>query len=147
MKRLIIPLLLVALGWNLALALSAATLYLPIARSAPPASICDPSVPLLDQDTGSLSAGLDATGRYIIAYQDRAHGSRAHVVAHVGTHLEELPTPPLASLTALAPFSPDGAKQGSLALVLTPSGANRLYYTQRKAGDLTGPYALWCLDF
>ena len=139
-SRLRIPLLLIALGWNLALAASAYQAHLPIVYGQPVASICSSVVPLLDQDTGSLSVDL-TDGRYTIAYQDRAHGGRAHVVAHVGDHLVEIAAPP-PSLTAPA-FSPPGVKQGSLAL----AGAHRLYYTQRKIGDTTGPYALWCVDF
>lgn len=112
-----------------------------------PQTMCDGSAPLLDQDTGSLSAMRDADGRYIIAYQDRAHGSLAHVAQHVGDHLEELPAP-ISNLAAPA-FSPTGVKQGSLALVPSsvPSGKSRLYYTQRMFGDETGPYGIWCMEF
>lgn len=119
-----------------------------VANGAPVATTCDGSAPLLDQDTGSLSAIRDADGRYIVAYQDRAHGSLAHVARHVGDHLEELAAPPLL-LAAMPSFSPTGAKQGSLALVpsATPGGKSRLYYTQRKAGDTEGPYGVWCMEF
>lgn len=112
------------------------------------ATVCDASAPLLDQDTGSLSAIRDADGRYIIAYQDRAHGGRAHVVEHVGAHLEELDKPPPLAHSDPS-FSPPGIKQGSLALVpsAAPNGKSRLYFTQRKAGDVTGPYGIWCLEF
>jgi len=95
-----------------------------------------------------LAAGLTSDGRYLVAYQDRAHGSRAHVAQHVGDHLVEVAAPPVL-LAAVSPqFSPDGAKQGALALVPgAPGGKSRLYYTQRKADDPTGPYGLWCLEF
>ena len=119
-----------------------------IANGEPVATVCSPSgTLLLDQDTGSLSAMRDAEGRYIVAYQDRAHGSVAHVAQHVGDHLEDLAAPVL--LAALPAFSPTGVKQGSLALVPSamPGGKSRLYYTQRKAGDDTGPYGVWCMEF
>ena len=111
------------------------------------ATTCDGSAPILDQDTGSLSAMRDADGRYIIAYQDRAHGSRAVVAQHVGDHLEDLAAP--VSLADAPLLSPSGVKQGSLALVpsSTPGGKSRLYYTQRKLGDDTGPYGVWCMEF
>lgn len=119
-----------------------------VANGAPAPTICDGSAPILDQDTGSLSAIRDAEGRYIVAYQDRAHGGLAHVAQHVGATLAELSAPPI--VLAVAPaFSPDGVKQGSLALVpgATPNDKSRLYYTQRKADDATGPYGIWCMEF
>lgn len=121
--------------------------HLPLVANGP-STVCDGSAPLLDQDTGNLSAMRDADGRYIVAYQDRAHGSLAHIAQHVGDHLEEVTAP--APLAPVAPaFSPSGVKQGSLALVpsAAPGGKSRLYYTQRKAGDETGPYGIWCLEF
>lgn len=125
--------------------------HLPVVRNgAQPATICDGSAPILDQDTGSLSAMRDADGRYIIAYQDRAHGSRAHVAQHVGGALVEVAAPTLAGIAPA--FSPSGEKQGSLALV--PSAGmgqrSRLYYTQRKPEDElqnSGPYGVWCMEF
>jgi hypothetical protein len=127
--------------------------YLPIVRTAPPASTCSPSAPLLDQDTGSLSAGLDQAGNYIVAYQDRAHGGRGVVARHEGAHLIGLPAPALAQAEPAAPspqFSPpDSVKVGSVALVLN-STPRRLYFTQRNPYDAdpsVGPYGIWCLEF
>lgn len=117
--------------------------YLPIVLGQPSAAICDASAPLLDQDTGLLSAGY-RDGAYIIAYQDRAHGSLAHVVRHVGNHLEDEPVQPARQVAPM--FSPPGPKQGSLALVLN-GPRPRLYYTQRKLGDTTGPYGIWCIEW
>ncbi len=118
-----------------------------VAHGAPVASQCSPVVPLLDQDTGSLDAALTSDGRYILAYQDREHGSRAHIVQHVGAGLVEV-TEPLGGVFVEPSFSPPGVKQGSLALVAgAPGQRNRLYFTQRKEGDTTGPYALWCMEF
>lgn len=133
---------------GIAAAVAPVSLLFPfVANGAPVATICDGSAPLLDQDTGSLSAIRDADGRYIIAYQDRAHGSRAVVAQHIGDHLADLAAPALLSIAPT--FSPSGVKQGSLALVpsATPGGRNRLYYTQRKLGDETGPYGIWCMEF
>jgi len=146
--RILISLLLVALGWNLGLAASALyAVHLPVVRSAPPASTCNPSAPLLDQDTGSLSAGLDLDGNYIVAYQDRAHGGQGHVARHEGDHLVDLPSPPPTIAGAAPQFSPpDSVKVGSVALVLNVS-PRRLYFTQRKPGDVTGPYGIWCMEF
>lgn len=125
-----------------------AVAYFPLVRNGQlPATVCDGSAPILDQDTGSLSAMRDADGRYIVAYQDRAHGSRAHVAEHVGAALVEVAAPTVAAIVPA--FSPDGVKQGSLALV--PSAGmgqrSRLYYTQRKPNDDTGPYGVWCMEF
>lgn len=130
-------------------AVTTARAHLPTIRNGVVvATICDGSAPILDQDTGSLSAIRDADGRYIVAYQDRAHGSLAHVAQHVGAGLEEVTAPPIV-LAAMPAFSPDGVKQGSLALVPSnvPGGMSRLYYTQRKPNDDTGPYGIWCLEF
>lgn len=155
MKSVRVPLIaIVALAYasvalGVVLAASSPRLFLPtVVNGAVPASICDGAAPILDQDTGSLSAMRDATGRYIVAYQDRAHGSLVHVAQHVGGGLEELAAPP-ALLDAAPTFSPIGPKQGSIALVAgaTPNDKSRLYYTQRKIGDSTGPYGVWCMEF
>ena len=149
MKRLIIPLLLVALGWNLALAAAAYSVHLPVvANGAPVATTCSSQgTLLLDQDTGAISATLDGNGRFLVAYQDRAHGSLIHVAQHQGDHLVELAAPPVQLADAQPQFSPDGPKQGPMSLVSMPNGKNRLYFTQRKLGDTTGPYGIWCLEF
>lgn len=149
MKRFALLLATIAFSLGLALAAQPHTLIVPlIVQGQPVATVCDGSAPILDQDTGSLAATRDADGRFIVAYQDRAHGSLAHVAQHVGATLEEVAAPAVLA-AALPSFSPDGAKQGSLALV--PSnmlgGKSRLYYTQRKAGDSTGPYGIWCMEF
>lgn len=125
--------------------------FLPIARSAPPATVCNPSAPLLDQDTGSLSAGLDADGNYIIAYQDRAHGGRGVVAQHIGAGLVGLPAPalPLDVLPAPSFSPPDSVKVGAVALVLNTT-PRRLYFTQRNPYDAdpsVGPYGIWCMEF
>ncbi len=135
-----------------AFAAPAPVAYLPTVRSAPPATVCDGKAPILDQDTGSLSAGLDPAGNYIIAYQDRAHGGRGVVAQHIGAHLVGLPAPALAVVdlvTGSPQFSPpDSAKVGSVALVLN-GPKPRLYYTSRAldADPNIGPYALWCMEF
>lgn len=134
---------------------SAATnnVHMPIVNGVPlaVATVCDSSKPLLDQDTGALDAVLSQDGKFIIAYQDRAHGSLVHVVQHVGSGFQELPDPVMldaVSAIDISPqFSPPGPKQGSVALVSMAGGKNRLYYTQRKIGDSTGPYGIWCIDF
>lgn len=118
-------------------------------------STCSDSEPLHNRDTGLLTATYNATeDRYVVAYQDRAGGGRAHVVEHRGSRLVEV-----AAVAPVAPvgiehepsFSPPGPKQGDLALVYNPNKPAgqqlRLYYTQRKIGDTTGPYGIWCKDF
>ena len=148
--KILAALLLVALGWNIALAASHMA-YLPVVRSAPVTSQCSDIQPLLDQDTGLISAGLDSVGNYILAYQDRAHGSLAHIVRHEGDHLVEVAPPPPGTVFGVAPaFSPPGPKQGALALVMGGVGQrNRLYYTQRVPDDdpNSGPYGIWCMEF
>jgi hypothetical protein len=134
-------------GGLVARAATDAHTFLPIARSAPPATTCSPTAPLLDQDTGSLSAGLDTNGNFIVAYQDRAHGGRGVVAQHIGDHLVGLPAPAPAIVGTAPQFSPpDSVKVGAVALVLN-SVPRRLYFTQRRPGDLTGPYGIWCLEF
>lgn len=143
---------LLSFGAGAALGAGAFRVHLPIARSALPASVCSPSAPLLDQDTGSLSAGLDLDGNYIVAYQDRAHSGRGVVMQHIGARLVDVPAPSLAALALLdalpvPQFSPpDSVKVGAVALVLNTS-PRRMYFTQRRPGDTTGPYGIWCLEF
>ena len=130
-------------------AASESRILLPAVFQSPAASICDGS-PLSSTDVGALSAMRDADGEYIIAIQDRYDGSQAHVMRHVDHHLEELAAPALAFVRPVSPpFSPPGVKQGALALV--PNAAqgqkSRLYYTERDAGDTSGPYKVRCLEF
>lgn len=115
--------------------------FLPLAYSAPPASTCDGSAPILDQDTGSLSV-VYADGHWYVAYQDRAHGGRGHLAEHIGDHLVEVATPVGVATPAFSP--PDSVKVGSVALAVSPAGERRWYYTSRKPGDTTGPYGTWC---
>lgn len=120
-----------------------------------PASVCDGAAPIYDRDVGSLSVIRDAEGRYIVALQDRWDGSQAHVLEHVGSHLEELPDPALAQALHAArgppTFSPPGPKQGALVLVTNavPGERRRLYFTQRvqDADPNEGPYVVWCMEF
>ena len=144
-----IVLLCLALLIGSAYAQPAARQHLPVVRTAPAASICDGAAPIHAGDTGDLDAIRDADGRYIVAYQDRAHGSVVHVAEHVGAALDELPAPALAR--AVPQFSPDGPKQGSVALVAgPPGGRSRVYYTQRTPEDAArneGPYGIWCEEF
>lgn len=127
--------------------------FLPVVQGTPFAvpTTCDASAPILDQDTGALSAEMDIAGRFIIAYQDRAHGSLIHVAQHVGAGLVDLPGPTQAVSAVVGSgspsFSPPGPKQGPMSLVSMGNGKSRMYYTQRKSGDETGPYGIWCLEF
>lgn len=127
------------------------SIHIPIATGAPMAvvTVCNGSSPILDQDTGDLDAMLSYDGKFIIAYQDRAHGSIVHVAQHVGSGLQELASPVVVGVlsSSVPQFSPSGPKQGSVALVPVSGGKNRLYYTQRKLDDTTGPYGIWCLEF
>lgn len=122
-------------------------ILLPAVFQPPPASVCDGS-PLLDTDVGAISAMRDADGNYDVALQVRSDGSRAHVMRHVGGHLEELALQ--VSLAISPAFSPPGPKQGALALVPNePGGKSRLYYTERDQDDdpNEGPYKPRCLEF
>jgi hypothetical protein len=142
--------LVLSFGTGAAIGAGAFTISMPIARSAPPATVCDGSAPLLDQNTGHLSAGLDLDGNFIVAYQDFDHGGIGVVAQHIGDHLVSLPAPP-PTLTQIAPaFSPpDSVKIGDVALVLRTT-PRRLYFTQRRpsiTGATSGPYGIWCLEF
>lgn len=158
MRRLgLLPaLLLIALGWNLALGASAYVQHLPrIANGqALPqsATICDGAAPLLNQDTGDLDVTLDANGRFLVARQDRSDGSRIKIDQHIGASLQALPVPVAIVVAAdIAPaFSPSGQKHGSVALVPLDSGRTRVYYTRRTPENEalnSGPYGVWCLEF
>ena len=134
MKRYFIPLLLVALGWNLALGTAALSRqYLPIvaAQSSAP-------VMLHDGDHGLISAAQVA-GRWYVAYQTRPDG-RLHIAEDTGSALVDVPAP--AQQALLPSFEPPGPKQGSSALVADGSSL-RIYYTGRSVGDPTGPFKLW----
>lgn len=153
MKRLLSYLLValaaVGLGLGIARAMqppAANDIRLPLVANGP-ASICDGS-PLLDTDVGAISAIRDADGNYDVAIQDRSHGSRAHIMRHVGGHLEELAEPQQAAPSTAPAFSPPGPKQGALALVAgLPGEKSRLYYTERDQDDTSGPYKPRCLEF
>jgi hypothetical protein len=150
-NAILVALLLFLMGLRIGLAQDAPRLHLPhIANGQIVSSVCNNSTPLLNRDTGALSAIRDADGRYIIAYQDRQSGSRAFVAQHVGDHLEDIAAPQLA-LANLPDFSPPGVKHGALALVPSnvPGGKSRLYYTARVVDDTPneGPYVIWCMEF
>lgn len=120
--------------------------YLPTVQTEPVASVCDPSAPILDRDTGSLSVAY-RDGVYYVSYQDRADGGQGYLARHEGNHLVEVEQTgsPLADVApALVP--PDTVKVGSVALVVN-GPEKRWYYTKRKPGDTTGPYGIWCLRF
>lgn len=115
---------------------------LPTVYGQPVASVCDGTAPLLDRDTGSLAA-LYQAGHWYIAYQDRAQGGRGHLAEHIGGTLVEV-AQPVASAPAFSP--PDSVKVGSVALA-SDGTHGHWYYTMRKPGDTTGPYAIWCVAF
>ena len=115
---------------------------LPTVYGQPVASVCDGTAPLLDRDTGSLAA-LYQAGHWYIAYQDRAQGGRGHLAEHLGGTLVEV-AQPVASAPAFSP--PDSVKVGSVALA-SDGTHGHWYYTMRKPGDTTGPYAIWCVAF
>lgn len=150
MKRVasVIPLILFGVALNILVVRAQpapAPQYLPAIRVEGQAdtTVCDAKAPLLDEDTGSLSAIRDADGRYIIAAQLRSHGSRVYVFQHVGAGLADLAAP-----FGPPSLSPPGPKQGSVALVpsAAPGGKSRLYFTQRALGDTDGPYSIWCME-
>lgn len=137
--RLIVLASLLSFGLGALYAAPANVSFFPLAYGQPQApAVCSATVPLLDRDVGSLSAVRDGP-RYLVAYQDRQSGGKGFVKEHVGGALIDV-----ADTSALiAPaFQVDVVKVGSVALV-----PGRLYFTARKAGDVTGPYALWCKDF
>lgn len=99
-----------------------------------PASTCSDTVALYNRDVGSLAAILD-NGHYYVALQDRQSGGKGYYMEHVGGALVNI-----VEMNKAGPaFAIDVVKVGSLALV-----PGRLYYTARKDGDTTGPYAVWC---
>ncbi len=154
--RWIVPLLLIALGWNAALALAALdrSTFLPIVfGQTVPATTCARTGTLIyNQDVGSLAVVRTSDGRYLIAAQNRQDGSRIHVLMHVGAGVQEVAAPAVTSVltgTVSPQFSPPGPKQGSVAIVDDPFGGERIYYTQREEDETPneGPYAVWCQSF
>lgn len=149
MKRhgLLPALLLIALGWNVALALAAAATtpraYAPIIRNgaAPPAQATVTT--LVAVDCSFVSAiNIPSTDRVIISYIDRAHGNLLHVVEDLGDHVVEVALPPLGLSVEAAPapqFTPPGPKQADSALVIA-AGKLNLYFTGRL--EANGPFVL-----
>lgn len=99
-------------------------------------------ITLVDVDSTYLSAAIAPAGCAFLAYIDRAHGNRLHVVRDAGDHVVEVPLPPLAQEVARDPaFTAPGDKQAAGALVF--AGARMLlYYTSRDEGDPTGIFKL-----
>lgn len=161
--KYIIPLLLVALGFNIAMGLGAwyqaanaaqaPASYLPIVATQPDNSPAKFTV-LIDHDTTFVNAAVvPNTCRVIVTYIDRANGNRLHVTEHINDTLKELP-PPLGLPVTFgndAPASPSpqfeqtGPKQAS-GFPLFVCGRFRVYANTRLPGDLTGPFQLTVTD-
>lgn len=129
------------------------SVHIPIMYGVPYAvsTVCDSSAPIHDRDTGDLSAILTTDGRFLVSYQDRTDNLRIHVTQHVSNTLVELSPPVILSDISNADIDPQftlpGPKQGPGVMIALSGGRNRIYYTQRRLGDTTGPYGIWCSDF
>lgn len=146
MKR-IIPILLVALGFNLGIGLAALDkhVYLPaIANGQATTTITT----LVDFDSVMVTAYvLPNTSRIILTYIDRAHGNVLHVVEDKGNRVAEIPLPPgLLTAQQVDPsFTYPGPKQSNGATVVT-GNVLHVYACTRDIGDLTGPFKLKRID-
>lgn len=99
-------------------------------------------VTLVDSDSTYISATLAPAGCVFMAYIDRAHGNRLHVVRDAGDHVVEVPLPPLAQQVAQDPaFTAPGDKQAAGALLFAGSRM-LIYYTSRDEGDPSGIFKL-----
>lgn len=141
----LIPLLLIALGWNLALAVSYAV-HLPIVFGQASPSL----VTLVQSDSTFVSVARDEhTGRIFVNYIDRAHQNRLHATELITDVLHELPVPLLAtaSLAAAPAFTPPDSAKDAASAVLIIDGWEWLFVTSRDADDPTGPFKLKLLRF
>jgi hypothetical protein len=152
----LVALLLIALGGNLALAAAPYIGYLPVVYGAAEAQL---------QTTPVILVDADAVLNNAVAMQDTrpgaAIGARRFFVAYalvpvyklrvaedVNGVLVDLPQVPAALQAALAPgpaWSPDNPKNGGAVLVPVPGGL-RIYYTGRKPGNPTGVFPLWRVE-
>jgi hypothetical protein len=152
LQRWILPLLLIALGWNVALGIASyaqtqarSVDYLPIVTSQQPNAPAT-LVTLVNSDTTFVNAALvPNTCRVIVTYIDRANGNRLHVAEDRGTQLLELPLPPMA--TQLQSTQPDfeftGQKHAS-GFPIVVCGRLRIYANSRIVDN--GPFVLQRLD-
>lgn len=150
-QRWLMPLLLVALGFNLAMGLGAIyqaraaqapASYLPIIKNGEAAPIPTTIDTLVAGDNSFISAARSPAGCNFLAYIDRDNGNLIHVVRDDGAKVTEVPLPAMvnAGVTTEADpqFVPPGPKHAAVALVI--ADAMYLYYTSRQPDDATGPF-------
>lgn len=150
-RNYIIPLLLVALGFNIGIALAAFAprAYLPfVATGAVETKITT----LVTDDTSFVTAEvIPNTCRVIVSYINRSDGNRLHVTEDIGTSLREIPLPPGITGLSLTPqrtnpqFQIPGPKQAFGDTVFA-CGVMKEYVTSRDPGDETGPFRLKRID-
>jgi len=135
--RWLAALLLIALGWNLALALGSYAVHLPVVMGAP---IQPGTITLVETDTSFVSAARDdQSGRIFVSYVDRAHGNRLHLTELVGDALVEVPAPTVASAPAFSP--PDSPKDADSAIIAF-NGWVYWFTTSREINEAGQPFKL-----
>lgn len=145
--KYIIPLLLVAIGFNLGIALAAFAprAYLPVIANG---AIQPTITTLIQTDTSFVTAEMiPNTCRVMVTYIDRANGNKLHVAEDTDGSLYETALPPLGtSLQSISPeFVPSGPKQAFGDTVFV-CGVMKVYFTGRDTGDDTGPFKLKRID-
>ena len=153
--KYIIPVLLLALGFNLGIGLAAyqkATIqpaaYLPAihTQALTPTPAQSSLVTLVSNcDCSFVTAELiPNTTRVILAYIDRSRGNRLFIVEDIGATVKDIPSPLLARL-AIGDNEPSfiapGPKQG-FGQPIVVGGMLRIYFTSRDENDPTGPFKL-----
>lgn len=149
-QNVLIGVLLVALGFNLALGLGAlyqahaaqSATYLPVIRNGTSAPIPTTIDTLVAGDNSFISAARSPAGCNFLAYVDRDNGNLIHVVRDDGATVKEVSLPAMVNAgvttTADPQFVPPGPKHADVSLVI--ADALYLYYTSRQADDPSGPF-------
>ena len=155
-NRHVLWVLAIALGFNLALGLAALAqnpvavqMYLP-AIFGPVAQAQDTTITtLVDSDSSFVNAAvIPGTARVVLAYIDRAHGNRLHIVEDKGNRVVEIQAPVelLGVLVATdagnnPAFIFPGPKQADGTIVFAGNKMH-IYATSRDEGDPAGPFKL-----
>lgn len=148
-QRWLMPLLLVALGFNLAMGLGAIyqaraaqapASYLPIIANGKAAPIPTTIDTLVAGDNSFISAARSPAGCVFFGYIARGSGNVIHVVrVNANGTLSEVDLPPMVNATHIGPqFVPPGEKHADVSLIFTD--ALELFYTSRQPGDEDGQF-------
>lgn len=144
----LIGVLLVAIGFNVAMGLGAlaqtqaSTRYLPVMTKEKVPQFTTTVDTLVDGDNSYISAARSPYGCNFLAYVDRDNGNLVHVVRDDGAKVTEVTLPAMVNLGVTSPadpnFVPPGPKHADVTLVI--ADALYLYYTSRPLDDPAGKF-------